>query len=175
MRTGQLKAGAVVIKGRVQPRTRVVALFATLREIRRHVVRICRPLIVLQMTTHAGSSGQVVVVVGMAVRALTRWHCMHPGQGEVRQAVVKRRVRPRSRVVALGAGLGKASRYVVGIGGALIVLQMAGHTCDAAQAEVVVDMAVGAQARRDRMCAGEWEAHRGVIEVRIEPGIGAVA
>ena len=89
--------------------------------------------------------------------------------------MVKRRVRPRSGVVALGAGLGKASRHVVGIGCALIILQMAGHACRAAQAEVVVDMAVGAQAWWDGVGGGEWEAHRGVIEVRGEPGIGAVA
>ena len=89
--------------------------------------------------------------------------------------MVKRRVRPRSRVVALGAGLGKASRHVVGIGGALIILQMAGHARRAAQAEVVVDMAVGAQAWRDGVGAGQWEARRGVIEVGVEPGIGAVA
>ena len=79
MRTRQLKAGAVVIKRRVQPRTRVVALIATLGEIRRHVVRIRRPLIVLQMATHAGASGQVVVVGDVAISALTRWHGMHPG------------------------------------------------------------------------------------------------
>ena len=33
MRTRQWKAGAAVIKGRVQPRTRVVALIAALREV----------------------------------------------------------------------------------------------------------------------------------------------
>ena len=77
--------------------------------------------------------------------------------------------------MALGAGLGKASRHVVGIGGALIILQMAGHACRAAQAEVVVNVAVGAQARWDGVGAGQWEARRGVIEVGVEPGIGAVA
>ena len=79
MRTRQLKAGAVVIKRRVQPRTRVVALIATLGEIQRPMVRIRRPLIVLQMTTHAGGSGQIVVVGDVAIGALTRWHGMHPG------------------------------------------------------------------------------------------------
>ena len=77
--------------------------------------------------------------------------------------------------MALGADLGKASRHVVGIGGALIILQMAGHACRAAQAEVVVDMAVGAQTRWDGMGGGEWDTCRAVIEVRMEPRICAVA
>jgi hypothetical protein len=50
MRTRQREASAVVIERRIQPRCRVVALIAGLREIGASVVWIRRPLVVLQMT-----------------------------------------------------------------------------------------------------------------------------
>ena len=58
------------------------------------MVRIRRALIVLQVTTHAGIGGQVVVVGDMAIDALTRWYGVHPGQRKVRQVMVERCVRP---------------------------------------------------------------------------------
>jgi len=79
VRAGQGKAGAVVIKCRVQPRRGVVALIATLREIRRHMVRVRRSLIVFQVTTHAGRSSQIVIVGHVAIGALPWRHGVHPG------------------------------------------------------------------------------------------------
>ena len=139
------------------------------------MIRIRRALIVLQVTTHAGIGGQVVVVVNVAVRTLTRWHSVHPGQGEIRQIVVKRCVGPRTRVVALGTGLRETRCHVVWVGSALIILQVAGYAIRARQVEVAVDVAVGTLARWNGMPAGKRETNGGVIEVRIEPGIHTVA
>ena len=77
--------------------------------------------------------------------------------------------------MALGAGLSEAGGHVVWTGGALIILQVAGHAGRAGQVEVVVDVAVGALARWNRMSAGEWKTCGAVIEVRIQPRIHAMA
>ena len=90
VRAGQRESGAVVVELCVRPRTRVVALIAALREIRRHMVRIRRPLIVLQVTGHAGSGGQVVIVGDVAIGALPWRHGVHAGQRKICQVVVKR-------------------------------------------------------------------------------------
>ena len=74
------------------------------------------------MTGHAGRAGQVVVVVDVAIDALTRWHDVHAGQRETGTGVIEGRICPRSRVVALIAGLGEARGNVIWIGRSLIVL-----------------------------------------------------
>ena len=92
--TRERESCAVVIEGRVQPRTRVVALIAALGEVRSYVVGIRRSLKVLQVAAHAGGAGEVVVVVDVAIRALTRRHGVHSCQRKVRHVVVERRIRP---------------------------------------------------------------------------------
>ena len=52
---------------------------------------------------------------------------------------------------------------------------MASYAVRAGQVEVVVDVAVGTLARWDGMSASQREAGRAVIELRIEPGINAMA
>ena len=59
-----------MVEGRTQPAAGVVALLATLREIRRHVIRIRRTLEIFQVTRHAGGAGQVVIIVDVAVCTL---------------------------------------------------------------------------------------------------------
>lgn len=174
VRSRQREAGAVVIEGRIEPRTGVVALIAALRKVRRYVIRIRCSLIVLQVTTHAGRASEVVIVVDMAIRALTRWYGVHPRQREVRHVVIERGVRPRRGVMALRASLGKVGRDVVRIRRSPIVLQVTAHAGRAGEVEVVVDVAVTALTRRDGMSAGQWEAHRAVIKIRVEPGICSV-
>ena len=78
VRTSQRESGAVVIKRRIQPRRSAVALFAGLWKIRGYVAGVCRSLVVLQVTSHAGAARQVVLVVDVAVRTLPRWHRVHP-------------------------------------------------------------------------------------------------
>ena len=79
MRTRQREARAVVIESRIQPRSRAVALIAGLREIRRDVIRVRRPLKVLQMAADAGARREVVVVVDVAIGAQPRRHRVHAG------------------------------------------------------------------------------------------------
>jgi len=77
--------------------------------------------------------------------------------------------------VTLVAGLREVRRHVVGIGSSLIVLQVAGRAGRAVQVVVVIDVAVGAGAGRDRVQSGKREPGAVVIEGGIKPCAGAVA
>ena len=61
-----------MVKGRGGPvhRRRTVTQRAILRESRGFVRRVHRPVVVAQMAIDAGPAGQVVVVIGVARRAL---------------------------------------------------------------------------------------------------------
>ena len=89
MRAGQGESSAVVVEGRIQPGSRVVALVAGLREVRRHVIRVRRSLEVFQVTGNAGRAGQVVIIVDVAIAALPRWNCVHAGEWEGCRVVVE--------------------------------------------------------------------------------------
>jgi len=69
-----------MVKGGVQPRRRVVALLAGLREVRRHMVGIRRALIILQVARDTRRVGDVVIVVDVAIRALSWWNGVHSRQ-----------------------------------------------------------------------------------------------
>ncbi len=101
MRAGQREAGGRVVERRIPPRGSRVALLAGLREIRLHVVRIRRPLEILQVAADAGRvrAGQIVVAVHVALRALQRG--MSTGQRESRGRVIERCRRPVRRGMAL--------------------------------------------------------------------------
>ena len=58
---------------------------------------------------------------------------------------------------------------------ALVVLQMATHAGRTGQVVIVVDVAIGALARRDGVPSSEREAGRAVIELGVEPGVETVA
>ena len=68
VRPGQREPRAVVVERRVQPGRGAVAGIASLREVRRHVIRIRRALVILQVTGDARRAVQRVVVVNVAVR-----------------------------------------------------------------------------------------------------------
>ncbi len=116
------------------------------------------------MARDTGRAGQVVVVVHVAVGALPRRDRMRTRQREARAVVIESRIQPRSRAVALIAGLRKIRRDVIRVRRPLKIFQVAGHAGGAGQVVVVVDVAVGAQPRRHRVHAGQSEAHVVVIE-----------
>ena len=68
VRPGQREPRAVVVERRAQPGRGAVAGIASLREVRRHVIRIRRALVILQVTGDARRAVQRVVVVNVAVR-----------------------------------------------------------------------------------------------------------
>ena len=88
------EAGTAVIEDSIRPRTRVVALIASLWKAGRDMIGVGSPLIVLQMTRHAGRARQGVVIAHMAVDALTRWNRVQAGQGKPRAVVIEGRICP---------------------------------------------------------------------------------
>jgi len=89
MHARQREPGAVMVERRIQPGSRVVALIAALRKVRRHVIGIRCSLVILQVTGHTSGAGEVVIVVHVAVGALPRWNCVHAGQREGCERVIE--------------------------------------------------------------------------------------
>ena len=140
----------------VGPKHRVVTLLAGGRESgMRHRRR--RRVVVGLVATDAGGRGDVVVVIDVTVRALTRRHGVRSAQREPSGAVVEGCIQPTGRVVTLLTGLREIRRHVIRIRRALEIFQVAGHARGARQVVIAVDVAVGALPRRNRMCAGESE------------------
>ena len=175
MPSRQREAGSAVVKRRTGPGAGGVALRTSLRKIRAHVIRIGGALEILQVTRNASRVRQVVVVVDMAVGALAWRHRVPSRQREASGAVVKRRIGPGTRAVALGTGLRKIRAHVIRIGGALEILQVTRNARRVGQVVVVVDVAVRALPRRHRVSTGQWESRRSVIEFRIQPVVSAMA
>ena len=69
------------------------------------VIRIVRPVVILHMAGRAILGRDVVIPVGMALRALQRG--MRSGEREAHQVVIKARRLPGAGAVAGLAGLGK--------------------------------------------------------------------
>ena len=167
MRAGERESRGRVIEARVPPVGCVVALLASLRDVRGNVIRTRRALEILKVAVYAGCAGQVVIVINVALGALQR--SMRTGQRESRIVVIERCLRPRRCVVALLAGLREARTHVVWIRGALEILQMAVDAggVRARQVVIVVYVTLGALHRGVR--AGQREPCRGVIETRVSP------
>ena len=89
--------------------------------------------------------------------------------------MIERGIRPGIDVVALVAGLGKGRSHVIWISRRLIILQMAGDASRAREVEIVVDVAIRALAWGNSVSAGQRKSDRGVIEIRTQPVIGAMA
>ena len=85
-------------------------------------------------------------------------------------------IRPVDGVVAGFAGQGQASRNMVDrLLGVVVVLLVAENARGLSQVVIIVDVAVGAGARRHGVSAGQREPSLGVIESRGLPGAGRVA
>ena len=172
VRAGQRKAGLAVIEGRVCPGRSGVATLAGLRQGGLQVIGVGGPLIVLEVARHASSHSQVEVSVDVTLRA--RSGDVHPGQRETGLAVVEGGIGPRSRVVARGAGSGNSGLRVVGVGGALEILHVAGRTIRRSAGKLSVHMALGAG--HSGVGPGQGKLGKGVvIESGWLPGGGGVA
>ena len=158
-----------MIKSSAIPRRCVVALLARLREAALHVVWICSPLEILEVTRHAGSDGDVVIVRDVTVDALAWRNRMGAGQRESGRRVIERCTGPRSRAVTLLTGLREASLYMVWVCSSLEVFQVAGNTSRSRQIEVVVDMAIDTLARWNCVRARQLKSGAGMIERRSRP------
>lgn len=129
------------------------------------VIRILRALVVLHVAGAAGPAIQLVIPVQVTLR--TRQRSVRAGQGETGLRVVESSISPRGCVVAGLAGLREPRLHVVGILGALIVLQMARHASRIFQVVIPIDVALFAWGSRVR--TGQREACVGVIETGIGP------
>lgn len=89
--------------------------------------------------------------------------------------MIEGRRSPRQSRVALCAIGGEVCRNVIRIRRALKIFQVAADACRAGQAVVVVDVTVDALPRRYGVPTREGKSDRAVIEVRIEPGVRAMA
>ena len=128
------------------------------------MIRIRRALIVLQVASHARAAGQVVIVVDMAIGALSRRDGVGACERESCAVMVEGRVQPRAGVVALITSLRKIRAYVIWIRRALIIFQVASHASCAGQVVIVVDMTIGALSRRDGVHARKREFRQVVVE-----------
>ena len=77
-----------------------MALLARLREIRGHVIWIARPVVIVEMATHASRVRDVVVIVDVAVCTLPWRHRVQSGKRKRRLRVIKLRRLPCRRIVA---------------------------------------------------------------------------
>ncbi len=165
----QRESGRIVIKGGVSPVLRTVALVACLREIRSNVVWVRGALEIFQVATYAGGVVDRVVIVDVAIGALAWRDGVHPRQGEPGRVVIEGGVGPVLRAVALVARLWEIRGDVIGIRGALEVLQVAGYAGSAAQRVITIDVTIGALAWRNCVHSRQGESSRRVIERRVSP------
>ena len=174
MRASQRESSGVVIERSIEPRAGAVALVASLREVRRDVVRVGRALVILQVTAYASSRIQGVVIVDVAIGTGTRWDGVQSRQRKSRAVVIECRVQPAAGVVTLIAGLREIRGDVVRIVRALIILQVTADASCRIQAVVVVDVAIGAGTRRYSVQPGERESSGCVVEGCVHPVGGVV-
>ena len=123
VRPGQCETCRCVIESCVRPSHGRVAGVAGLRKASLGVIRISRGLVILQVAGGAGSAVQGVVSVYVTLGA-GQWD-VRPGQRESGSSVVESSASPGRGAMATLAGLRKRSLHVVGVGGALVVLQVA--------------------------------------------------
>ena len=124
--TRQRKPRFRVIESRRLPGCGGVAGFASLRESPAHMVRVRGSLEIFQVARHAGRAGQVVVVVDVAISALSGRNRVRAGQHKIHCGVIEFRRLPRRSGVALQAVRGEVGRDVVRIPRALKILKVAG-------------------------------------------------
>ena len=152
-----------------------MALRASLREIRLHVVWIRRAPEILQVTADARRvrARQVVIAIHVTLRALQAG--VRTGQRESGGVVIESGARPGSGGMALLASLREAGLHVIRIGRALEILQVAADARRVRARQVVISVHVTLRALQAGVRTGQRESGGVVIESRARPGSGGVA
>jgi len=125
----------------------------------------------VRMAVDAGESG-VIRRIDMAGAAGRPYPRVRAGVNR-EPGVVESGPRPRSCVVAQRAGGGEGCRHVVGIGGALVILLVAGIAGRRRSCELIINVATGAGHGGVR--AGQGEAGQVVIKAGRHPRRGGMA
>lgn len=167
MRTHQGKAGGGMVEGPAAPVCGVVALLASLREIRLHVVGVGRLLVIRQVTRHARRVSQLVIVIDVALGTLKAG--VSPGEGKACSCMVEASTVPGAGIVALLATLRETRLHVIGIGRFLIIRQVAGNTRRVRAGQVVIPIDVTLRTLETRMGAGQGESCAGVVKGSATP------
>lgn len=110
----------------------------------------------------------------MTVGTLARWNRVRSRQREIDHGVIECRRSPGDGRVALGAVLGEVRGNVIGVGGPLKILEMAGNAGRTREVVIIINVAVRTLPGRNRVGAAQRKPHRRVIEIGIEPVVGAV-
>jgi len=151
-----------------------VARITCLRESYLHVVRVRRPLKILQMARNTSGDSDLVIVRYVAVDALARRHRVRTRQHEASGRMIKRCAGPSSSVVTLLACLREAALNVVRIRGPLEIFQVARNASRNGDVVVVRYVAIDALARRYGVGSRQRKAGGRVIERRSGPRSRAV-
>ena len=137
--------------------------------------RIIGVVVVVLVAAYARRIVQLVVVVDMAIGASTRRYCMRTSQSPAELCVIHLRIGPACGVVASLASLWESYLRVRWIVRVLIILQVTRDACRVGEVVVVIDVAIAALARRNRVLARQRESRFRVIELRRRPRRRAVA
>ena len=178
----QRKTGTGVIKRRTRPGSGVVALRASLREARLHVIRVACVVEVRLVAGVARRAVRQVVSAGRAERRVMTLRALQgdvsAGQCETGGRVIESGTGPAGGVVALRAVLREAGLYVIRIACVIEVRLVAGDASSAGQA-------VGTGRAESRVVAlitlqrdvraGQCEPSRGVVKSSAGPICGVVA
>jgi len=145
--SGERKSRLGMIECRWLPGCSVMADVASLREAASYVIGIRGSLEILEMARNASTAGQIVVIVRVAIGARARRNGMSTRQREVDTGVVEGCRRPTCGGVAGVACCGEIQRFVIGIGRALEIFQVAADTGRAIERVVAVSVTIGTSAR----------------------------
>jgi len=128
------------------------------------VIGVGGALEILQVTAHARRirAGEVVVVIDVALHALHRG--VRPRQREPGGGMIEDRARPGRGVMALGARLRESRSHVIGIRGALEILQVATHASRVSTCQTVIVVDVALYALHGGMSPRQREARSRVIK-----------
>jgi len=135
------------------------------------MVRIDRGIEVIQVAGNAGCALQGVVSVDVALRALQR--IVSSGQWKARRGMIESGARPGNCAMARVTGRGESCLHMVWVGGALVILHVAGRAHPAGQTVIPVHMTL--RTLHGGMESCQREAGGGVVEAAVTPGSGVVA